>query len=248
MPASTGCIPAGSVFLNDVFTSPVCARACVKAGECASIPTAVCWACWPGPGVTTDTIFWVGTDKCRAEVPAAEERVSGTFMTELGMGAGDWLGKKESDDRGVDNLGKVGATIGALVDEHSACTGIPVANLTVASAEPRTGALVTTGETMAGTLTNLGEDETKVGVPAGDAKPPACRVGNLGRAATTFVLLCNNGDPILLSWTGKTLGVGEGSDGPTAGVHATKGELTAGALGCLVRDCGRMGARGARAT
>lgn len=49
--------------------------------------------------------------------------------------------------------------------------GVSAANLIAASADPKAGALVTTGESSAGTLSNLGGDETRVGVPTvGDAK------------------------------------------------------------------------------
>lgn len=243
IPASTGCIPAGTIFLTGVFPSPVCSEGCAGAMGCAAIPIAVCWGCITAPGVDTETIFWAGTEECKAGVPAAGERVAGTVMIWLARGPDDGLGKREKEDRGAANLGKVGATAGALVDEHSACTGVAAANLIVASAEPRTGALVTTGETSAGILTNLVEDETKVDAPtAGDAKLPACTAGNVGRADTTFVLLCNNADPRLLSRTGMTPGVFEGNDGPTLGVHATKGELAAGTPGSLAGDCGKTGA------
>lgn len=39
VPASTGCMTAGTVFLVD------------RAEEGAAIPTVVCWVCMPGPGV-----------------------------------------------------------------------------------------------------------------------------------------------------------------------------------------------------
>lgn len=182
----------------------------------------------------------------------AEETGAGIGMTGFGRATADGLGKTGKDDRGADNLGKGGATAGEMVDEHSACLGVPAANLIVVSAEPRTEALVTTGETRAGTLPNLGDDETRVGVPTGgDAKLLACETGNLGRADTTLVLLGNNAEPkpgVPVSWTGMTLGLVASNDGPTAGVHATKGELKAGTLGSLAGDRGKTGARGATVT
>lgn len=45
-------------------------------------------------------------------------------------------------------------------------------------------------------------------------------------------------------WTGVTFGVVASKDGPTAGVHATKGELTAGTPGSLAGDWGKTGALG----
>lgn len=45
-----------------------------------------------------------------------------------------------------------------------------------------------------------------------------------------------------------TLGVFASNDGPTAGVHATKGELMAGTPGSLVGDWGKTGTRGATVT
>lgn len=45
-----------------------------------------------------------------------------------------------------------------------------------------------------------------------------------------------------------TFGVVASNDGPTAGVHATKGELTAGTPGSLAGDWGKTGARGATVT
>lgn len=175
---------------------------------------------------------------------------TGTAAEERGVGT-DGLGKT-GNDRGAENLDKEGATTGEIVDEHSACMGAPAANLILASAEPRAGAVVTTGDTRAGTLPNLGGDETRVGVPTGgDAKLPACAAGNLGRADTTFVLLGNNVEhrpDVPVSRTGMILGVVANNDGPTAGVHATKGQLTAGTPGSLPGDWGKTGARGATVT
>lgn len=132
--------------------------------ECDAI--AVCWGCVPEP----ETICWTGT----AGVPVADELVAVTVITGLGRGAADGLGKREKDDKGADNLGKVG--------ELSVRTGAPVAKLIVASAEPKTGAL---GETSAGTPTNLGWVETREGeLPEGDVKHP----GNLSKVET-FVSL-----------------------------------------------------------
>lgn len=237
VPASTGCMTAGTVFLTDALSSPVCTKACDRGVEGAAIPTAVWWGCMTWPGVVTETTCWAGREECKAGVPAAtEERVVGT----------DGLGKTGKDDRGADNLDKGGASAGEMVDEHSACVGVPAANLIVASAEPRAGALVTTGETKAGTLPNLGGDDTRVGVPTGgDAKLPDWTAGNRGRADTTFVLMGNKVEPkpgVPVSRTGVALGVVASNDGPTAGVHATKGQLTAGTPGSLAGDWGKTGA------
>lgn len=194
-----------------------------------------------GPGVVAETTCWAGREECKAGLPATK----GAAAEGRGVGT-DGLGKTGKDDRGADNLDKEGATAGEMMDEHSARVVVPAANLIVASAEPRAGALVTTGETRAGTLPNLGGDETRVGVPTeGDRKLPACVVDNLGRADTTFVLLGNNVEPrpgVPVSWTGVTLGVVASNDGPTAGVHATKGQLTAGKPGSLAGDWGNTGA------
>lgn len=65
------------------------------------------------------------------------------------------------------------------------------------------------------------------------------------------MLLGNNVEPrrgVPVSWIGLTLGVVASNDGPTAGVHATKGELTAGTPGNLAGDWGKTGARGATVT
>lgn len=208
----------------------------------------------PEPRVVTATTCWAGREQCKAGMSATtgaadEERGAGTGMTGLGRAMADGPGNTGKDDRGPENLGKGDATSGEMVDEHSACVGAPVANLIVASAEPRLGALVATGETKAGTLPNLGGDETRVDVPTGGtAKLPACAVGSLGRADTTFVLLGNKVEPRLgvpVSLTGVMLGVVASKDGRTAGVHATKGELMAGTPGSLAGGWGKTGARGA---
>lgn len=128
-----------------------------------------------------------------------------------------------------------------MVDEYLVCMGVPAANLTVAATQPGAGALVITGESRAGTLLNLGGDETSLSVP--DAKCSACTAGNLGRADTTFVLLGNAeprlGDPV--SRTGMTFGVVASNAEPTAVVHATKGELAAGTQGSLAEDWDKTG-------
>lgn len=253
VPASTGCMTAGTCFFIDVLPSPVCSKACDRAVEGAAILTAVCWGCMPGPGVVTETTCWAEGEGCKGAPAtrgaAAEERGVGTGMTGLGRDTADGLGKTGKDDRGADNLGKGCATPGKMVDEHSACVGVPAPNLIAASAEPKAGVLVTTGETRDGTLPNLGGDETRVGVPTGaDAKLPTCTAGNLGRADTTFVLLGNNVEPrpgVPVSRTGATLGVVASNGGPTAGVHATKGELAAGTPDSLAGVWGKTGARGA---
>lgn len=122
-------------------------------------------------------------------ITGVEERGAGTGMTGLGRATGVGLGKTGKDDRDADSLGRGGAIAGEIVDEHSARLGAPGADLMGASAEPRPGALFTTGETRAGTLPNFGGDETRVGVPTGgDAKILACVTGNLGRVDTTLVL------------------------------------------------------------
>lgn len=242
-PASTGCMTASL----DVLPSPVCTKACDGAVESAAIPTAVCRGCMPGDGVVAETTCWTGREECKAGVPAttgaAAEEKGG--MTGLGGATADGLDKTGKDDKGADNLDKGGATAGEMVDEHSAGVGVPAADLIVVSAEPRAGALVATGEM----LPNLGGDETRMGVPTGgDAKLPACAAGNLGRADTTFVLLGNHAEPKPggpVSRTGVTFGVVACNDGPTAGVHATKGEFTPGTPGNLAGDWGKTGARGA---
>lgn len=42
VPASTGCMTAGTIFLIDVLSIPVCTKVCDRAVEGAAIPTAVC--------------------------------------------------------------------------------------------------------------------------------------------------------------------------------------------------------------
>lgn len=242
-------------FLIDALPSPPCNRACESDVEGAPILSAVCWGCTPGPGVVIETTCGAGREECKG-VPAtrgaAAERGVGTGITGLGRDTADGLGKTGKDDRGAANLGKGCVTAGKIVDEHSACVGVPAANLIAASAGPKEGAGVTPGESRAGMLPNLGGDETRVGVPTGgDAKGPACTAGNLGRADTTLVLLGNKVEPrpgVPVSWTGVTLGVVASSDGPTAGVHATKGELAAGTPDNLAGDWGKTGARGATVT
>lgn len=243
MPASTGCMTAGTVFLIDVLSSPVCTKACDRAVEADAIPAVVCWDCMIGPGVVTETICWTGREECNAGVPDT----TGAATEERGAGI-DRLGKTQTGkgDKGADNLDKAGATAGETVNEHSACVVVPVANLFVACAEPRAGALVATGETRAGTLPNLGGDEIRVGEPTGgDVKLQVCAAGNLGRADTTFVLLVNKAEPrpdAPVRRTGVTLGVVASNDAPTEGVHATKGQLTAGTPGSLAGDWGKTGA------
>lgn len=105
------------------------------------------------------------------------------------------------------------------------------------------GALVATGETKAGTMPNLGGDETRVDVPTGGGA-----ASNLGRADTTFVLLGNTVEPMLGVPVSLTLGLVGSSDEPTVGVHGTKGQFTVGTLGNLTWDCGKTGAREATET
>ncbi len=70
VPASTGCMTAGSVFLIDWLTGPECTKAWGRALE-GAIPAVVCWDCKPGPGFVTETIRWAGREECKAAVPAA---------------------------------------------------------------------------------------------------------------------------------------------------------------------------------
>lgn len=176
----------------------------------------------------------------------AEERGAGTGTTGLGRVTADGLGTT-GNDRGADNLGKGVATTGEMLDKHFAWACVAVANLTAPCAEPREGALVTTG-----TFSNLGPGETRVDVPTGGtAKLPACAVGNRGRADTTFVLLGNNVESrpgVPVSFSGITLGVVASNGRTTVGVLATKGELTAGTPGSLAGGWGKTGARGATMT
>lgn len=204
------------------------------AGDGDAIPTAVCWGCMPGPGVVIETTCWA-TEECKAGVAAntgaaAEERGG---MTGLGRATA----------KGLDKTGK-------MVDEHSTGVGVPAANLIVARAEPRAGVRVAAGETRVGTLPNRGGDETRVGVPTGgDTKLPACAAGSRGSADTTFVLLGDHVEPnVPVSRTGVRFGVVARNDGPTAGVHAAKGELITGTPGILAGDWGKTGARGATVT
>lgn len=78
------------------------------------------------------------------------------------------------------------------MDEHSACVGAFADNRIEARGadwELRVEVLVTPGEAMAWTPTNLGVDETKEVVPAaGRAKLPACVASDFGKAATMLVV------------------------------------------------------------
>lgn len=146
-------------------------------------------------------------------------------MTALGRAIANGLDRAGEGDSGADDLDKGGAAAGEMVGEHLA-----------GAAE------VTAGGSRAGALLdNLG----------GDAKLQACVAGSLGRADTTLVLL---GDHVEHrpcapeSPTGVTFGVVASNDGPTAGVHATKGELITGTPGILAGDWGRTGACGATVT
>lgn len=247
VPASTGDTAVGTVFCTDVLSSPVCIRPCARAAEGAAIPTAAGGGSMTGPGVVTETTCLAGREDCKAGVCATTEAAAVQRVVEM-----DGLATTGKDDRGAANLDKCCATAGEMVDGHSARVGVPADNLIVASAEPTAGALDATVDTKACTLPNLGGDETRVGVPTlGEAKLPACAASNLGRADTTFVLLGNTAEPTAgapVSRTGATLGVVAGNDGPTAGVHATKGQLTAGTLGNRTVDWGKTGACGATVT
>lgn len=216
MPVSTGCTPAETIFPIDVLPSSVWREV-----ACDAIPAAVCRGCvaWPG------NVCWAETEECKAGVPAAGELVA--VMTGLGRGAADELDIREKDDRGADNLAKVGATVGEL----SASTGTPAAKLMDARAELRTGAR---GETRDGTPTILGWDEIREGeLPVGDAKLP----GNFSKAEM-FGLL-GNAEFKLFDGTGMTLGV---LTRLLAGVDATNGEFTAATHDCLTGGCGKTGA------
>lgn len=174
---------------------------------------------------------------------------AGTAAEESGART-DGLGTTGKDGEGANNPDKWGAAAGETTVEHSARGGAAAVNLIVACADPSTWAPVAAGETKVGTMPNLGGDETRAGVPAG-GKIPACAAGNLGRAATTFVLLGNKvvlRPDVPAGRTGVALGVVASKGGPTAGVHATKGQLTAGTPGSLAGDWGKTGTRGATLT
>lgn len=100
---------------------------------------------------------------------AAEEWGTETGMTGLLHKAPvDELGNTGKDDKDPDNLGKAVDVADDEVDEDFACVAVPAPILIVAGAEIKAGTLVFTGGTMDGTLSNLGEEETKVGVQTGD--------------------------------------------------------------------------------
>lgn len=245
VPASTGCISAGNVFLIDALSCPVCTTTCDRAVAGAAIPTAASWGSMTGPECVTETICGAGREECKAGVCATLE----TAAAEGAVGS-DGLCITGKDGDSADNVDEECSSASDMVDEHSCRAGIPAGNLIVGSAEPTKGGLVATVGTKAGTHPNLGGDETEVGVSTGgDAKLPACVVSNLGRADTTFVLLGNTVEPTPgVSWIVVTAGVVARNDGPTAGVHAAKGLLTAGTLGSLTGDWGKTGAREATVT
>lgn len=124
VPASIGCMTAGTSFLMDVLPRPVCSKACDRALEGAATLTGVCWGCTPGPRVVTETTCWAGREECNGAPAtrgaASEERSVGTGMTGLVRDIADGLGKTGKEDRGADNLGKGCATVGKMLDEHSA--------------------------------------------------------------------------------------------------------------------------------
>lgn len=245
VPASTGCISAGIVFLTDVLSSPVCTTTCDRAVEGAAIPTAASWGSMTGPECVTEIICWAGKEQHKAGMCATlETRAAGEVVGSGGLGL---TGK---DGEGADNVDEECSSPSEMVDEHSCRAGIPAGNLFVGSAEQTVGGLVATVGTKAGTDPNLRRDETKVGVPTGgDANLPACVVSNLGRADTTFVLIGNTVEPVPgVSWIVVTSGVVARNDGLTAGVHSTKGLLTAGTLGSLTGVWGKTGAREATVT
>lgn len=250
--AGTGCMTA-TVFLIDALPNPVQTKAWGCAADGVANLTAVCLGRMPGLRDVTATICWAGSEQCKAALSAtigaaAEEKGEETDMTGLGRTTSDGRDNTGKDDIGPDNLGKGGATAGEMAGEHTARAGVLVAKVIVASVEPRPGVLVTSGETRAGTLGNLGGEETRVDVPnEGNVKLPACGVGNLGRADTTFVLLVNNVEArpgVPASLTGMTLEGVASKDGPAAGGHDTKEELTAGTPGSLTGDWGKTGTRG----
>lgn len=98
---------------------------------------------------------------------AAEEWGTETGMTGLHKAPVDELGNTDKDDKDPDNLGKA-VDVADKVDEDFACVAVLAPILIVAGAEIKSGTLVFIGGTMAGTLSNLGEEETKVGVQTGD--------------------------------------------------------------------------------
>lgn len=157
---------------------------------------------------------------------------------------------KGRDEAGADTMDKGCATRGKMVDEHSACAGAPTDKRIEARAEGwelRAGVLVAPGEPTAGTPTNFGGDETKVGVPtAGREKLPGCVASDLGKAATTLVVHGNTAEPhVPACRTDGIVGMVGSNAGLTAGVLATNGELTTGTPGNLSGDWGKTDARGA---
>lgn len=137
-----------------------------------------------------------------------------------------------------------------MVDEHSACAGAPTDNRSEARGEDwvlRVGVLLVPGEATTGTPTNVGEDETKEGVPAaGRDKLPALVASDLGKAATTFVVRGNTVEQhVNACRTDGTFGMVGINAGVIAGVLATKGELTTGKPGNLSGDWGKTDVRGA---
>lgn len=104
---------------------------------------------------------------------ATEEWGTETGMTGLHKAPVDELGSTGKEDKDPDNLGKADVA-DDKVDEDLACVAVPGPIPIVAGAETKAGALVFIGGTMDGTLSNLGEEETNVGVQAGDnSKLPA---------------------------------------------------------------------------
>lgn len=134
------------------------------------------------------------------------------------------------------------------MDEHSACAGAPTDNLIEARAEcwePRVEVLAMPGDAMVGTLTNVGWDETKEGVPTAGRRVAS----DLGRAATTLVVHGNTAEPLVPACrTDGIFGMVGSNAGLMAGVLATNGELTTGKPGNLGGDWGKMDTRGATLT
>lgn len=136
------------------------------------------------------------------------------------------------------------------MDEHSACAGAPTDSRIEARGEDwelRAGVLVRPGEATAGTPTNVGEDETKEGVPAaGREKLPARGARDLGKDDTTLVVCGNTVEqPVNACRTDGMFGMVGTNAGVMAGVLATNGELTTGTPGNLSGDWGKMDALGA---
>lgn len=137
------------------------------------------------------------------------------------------------------------------MDEHSDCApSAPTDNRIEARGEDwglKVAVLVVLGVPTTGTLTNVGEEETKECVPAaGSGKLPARVASDLGKAATTLVVLGNTVEQhVNACRTDGMFGMVGINAGVMAGVLAMKGELTTGTLGNLSGDWGKTDVRGA---